>query len=145
MATNEAPPYLHADPELGPWRQVDWRYALGLFTTALFLLGAVTLFRLLLPNHSFWANVTAFAVTIGWRFGVDKLGFFPWTFRSRERHSSFSLPQASIEGFAFFVFMLVVLTFQKLNVSSVEIILAAVGGLVVGMYSGWYSPAKPIS
>lgn len=145
MVPNETARFLQAGPELGHWRQVDWRYALGLFTTALVLLGAATLFHLLLPDRPFWANVTALAVTFIWRFGVHKLGFFPWTFGSRERHSSFSLPQAAIEGFAFFVFMLAILAFQRLHVSSFHLILAAISGLVVGTYSGWYSSEKAIS
>jgi hypothetical protein len=144
MATNETTHSQHGDPELGPWRQIDWRYALGLFTTALFLLGAITLFQLFLPNHPFWAQIIALAVTFVWRLGVHRVGFFPWTFRSRERDSSFSLPQACIEGCAFFVFMLVVLTLHRQNVSPSDIILAATGGLAVGAYSGWYSLAKPI-
>jgi hypothetical protein len=145
MTTAGTTQFLHADPELGPRRQVEWRYALGLFTTALLLLGARTLFHLLFPNHPFWANVSALAITSVWRFGVHKVGTFLWVFRSRERHSSFSLPQAFIEGFAFFVFMLVVIAFPRLNLSSTGLILSAIGALVVGTYSGWCSPARPIS
>src|SRR5467141_3262886 len=105
MTTAGTTQFLHADPELGPRRQVEWRYALGLFTTALVFLGAVTIFHLFLPNHPIWINASALAVTFTWRFGVHKMGLFPWAFGGRERHSSFSFPQAAVEGFAYFVFM----------------------------------------
>lgn len=143
MATNASSHSLRWNPEDGPWREVDWRYALGMFTTALFLLGAATLFHLLLPNRRLWGNIAALAITFLWRFGAHKVGFFPWTFRIRERRLSFSPPQAVIEGFAIFVFLLVVLIFPRLTVSSTELILAAIGGLAIGIYSGWYSPPTP--
>src|ERR1700730_7780021 len=135
MPNNANPDSLHVNPGPGLWRELRWRYALGTFTTALFLLGAATLFRLLLPGRPSWANLSALAATFLWRLGVHKIGVFPWTFRSGEDRTSFSLPQALIDGFAFFVFMLVVLIFQSLKVSSSDLALAAIGGLVGGAYS----------
>jgi len=35
--------------------------------------------------------------------------------------------------------MLVLLTFQKLYVSSVDLIIATVCGIAIGTYSGWYT------
>jgi hypothetical protein len=142
MASDESLRSIQTGPELGSWRQVDWGYALGLFTAALVFQGAVTIFHLLLPNHPIWINVSAFAVFFIWRFGVHKMGFFPWAFGSRwgrERRSSFSFPQAVVQGFAYFVFMLVLVTFQKLYVSSVDLIIATVFGIATGTYSGWYT------
>jgi hypothetical protein len=56
-----------------------------------------------------------------------------------------SLPQALMEGLAFFVFMVAVLTFPRWTLSSFDLSLAAIGGLAIGMFSGWYYPAKTIS
>jgi hypothetical protein len=141
MAPNGTP-HSGIDPEPRSWRQLEWERPLGLFTTALFLLVATTVFHWLLPSHPSWSSVAALAATLLWRFGVHKLGFYSWTFPSRERHSSFSLPQALIEGFAFFIFMLAVFWFSKLELSRFELTLAAIGGLVLGTYSGWYYPTK---
>src|SRR6266481_3789092 len=89
--------------------RIEWRYALGLITTAFFLLGASVLFGVVIPTHLYIAKWIASMVTFGWLLGVRKLGLFPsgW---DRARGSSFSFLQALIEGFAFFVFMLAVMS-----------------------------------
>lgn len=144
MALNGTP-HSGIDPEPGPRQQLDWQYPLGLITTALFLFVATTVFHLLFPSRPSWSSMAALAATFVWRFGIHKLGLWQWTFRSRERHSTFSIPQALIEGFAFFIFMLAVFWFSKLELSRFELALAAIGGLVLGTYSGWFYPTKPTS
>ncbi len=124
--------------------RIEWRYALGLITTAFFLLGASVLFGVLLPTHLYIAKWIASMVTFGWLLGVRKLGLFPsgW---DRARGSSFSFLQALIEGFAFFVFMLAVMSLGSTRLSLFNYVLAAAGGVAVGLYSGTYAPPKLVS
>jgi hypothetical protein len=145
MVTNTSAQSLQSVPGSGPSRPVDWQYPLGLITTALFYQGAVTLSHSFLPSHRDWAWSVAIAFTFLWRFGVHKAGLFPWRFRHGERYSSYSSIQALAEGFAFFIFMLVLVTLQEHGVDSFGIILAAIAGLAYGAYAGWYSPPKSIS
>jgi hypothetical protein len=144
MATDETP-HSYTDPGFNPWRQVDWQYALGMFATALLLLGTVALFQWCLPNHTDGAAAAAIGVVFVSRMAAYKLGVLPWRSQKRVWHSIFSLPQALMEGLAFFVFMVAVLTFPRWTLSSFDLSLAAIGGLAIGMFSGWYYPAKTIS
>ncbi len=124
--------------------RIEWRYALGLITTAFLLLGASALFGVLLPEHLYIAKWIALVVTFGWLLGVRKLGLFPsgW---DRARGSSFSFLQALIEGFAFFVFMLAVRSLGSTRLSLFDYALAAAGGVAIGLYSGTYAPPKQVS
>jgi len=124
--------------------RIEWRYALSLITTAFFLLGASALFGVLLPKHLYIAKWIALVVTFGWLLGVRKLGLFP-SGGDRARGSSFSFLQALIEGFAFFVFMLVVMSFGGTGLSLFPFALAAAGGVAHGLYSGTYAPPKQVS
>ena len=123
------------------WSRVEWRYAIGLFTTAFFLCGAVTLFSLLLPSHAALAKSIAVVVVFIWRFVLDRLRIFPADW-SRARGSSFSLLQALIDGFAFFVFFLVIILTLITSFSLREIAFAAVASITYGLYSGSFSLPK---
>ena len=124
--------------------RIEWRYALSLFTTAFFLMGASALLSALLPKHLYIAKWIGLVVTVGWLLGVRKLGIFPsgW---GRARGSSFSFLQALIEGFAFFVFMLAVMNLGSTRPDWFDYALAAAGGVAIGLYSGSYAPPEVVS
>ena len=132
---------IHSSSDRGPWSRVEWRYPVGLFTTALFLRGAVTLLQLLLPNHLSTAECIAVAPVFAWRFGLHRLGVFPWDW-SRARGSSFALLQAAMDAAAFFVFMVVLISLVETPLPR-EIEIAAVLALFYGLYGGSFAHPRP--
>jgi hypothetical protein len=128
---------VHGAPSSGPWSRVEWRFPLGLFTTALFLRGAVTLLDLLLPHHRLAAEFIAVVLVFAWRAGLHQLGVFPWDW-DRARGLSFSFLQAILDACALFVFMVAVFSLGK-SVLPREIQIAAVFALFYGLYSGSFA------
>ena len=126
--------------------QTEWKYALTLITAAFFVLGASELFRTLLPGHPFAGKWIALVVTFVRVFCVRQLDLLPSRWVNAKR-TSFSFLSALIGGSAFFVFMLAVLSFANSNLSLFEFALAAAGGAVIGLYSGFFrrtpSPVPP--
>ncbi len=132
---------VHSAPKAGLWSRVEWRFPLGLFTTALFLTGAVTLLDLFLPHRTFTAKCVAVALVFAWRIGLHELGIFPWDW-DRARGTTFSLLQAVLDAAAFFVFLIAVVSLGK-SIAPREMEIAAVLALLYGLYSGSF--ARPRS
>ena len=79
----------------------DWQAPFGLVTTALVLAGATSVLRLVFTGSLKWAEAVAFIFLFCWCYWANKFGLFP---RRRSRYKFPSLPQALLNGFAWFVF-----------------------------------------
>jgi hypothetical protein len=125
--------------ELGSSRLIDWRRFMNVVSCALCLVGALAVFRFLLPSHRYWSCAAAFGAFSLWRFGMHRTGKFPWNSRAGLAISILSWPQAVAEAFVFLIFVLAIVASEEIIMGSHSWGITGIAGLVYWIPEGWIS------
>jgi hypothetical protein len=132
MQTDSNPDRTSSSSDTNGVAELDWNYPLEMITTALVVMG-VSAFLRALPIADEYAYLLTIVVVFAWRYGVHRAGILRWRWRSSLNYSFFSFRQALLNGIAFFVFMLVVLTCTGNKPTLFTAAIAALGGLLLGL------------
>jgi hypothetical protein len=132
MQTDSNPDRTSNSSDTNGAAELDWNYPLEMITTALVVMG-VSAFLRALPIPDEYAYLLTIVVVFAWRYGVHRAGILRWRWRSSLNYSFFSFRQALLNGMAFFVFMLVVLTWTGNKPTLFTAAIAALGGLLLGL------------
>jgi hypothetical protein len=133
MQTDSNPGRISNAPQASGVARLDWNYPLEMITTALVLLGASAFFRRL-PIPDEYAYLLTFIVLFAWRYGVHRAGIIRWRGRGSVSYSFFSLKQALLNGIAFSLLMIAILTFAGSRPTLSSAALAAFGGFVFAVF-----------
>ena len=125
-------------------RTLDWRYPFWTLTMALVFAGAISVLRMVFAGPLKWAETFGLIAIFCWRYWAYATGLFPSRFNSY-RFRLPSLPQALLNGFAWFVFYLVLLTWTGNLPTSFTWKLAALGALACALLSGGRSGSSSTS
>src|SRR4029077_5061747 len=117
--------------QVNPSEKIDWNYPLGLVTMSFMWMGVFAFFRLL-PLSPVDAGLFTFAFMMAWRYVVHRAGIFPWRWRGA---LGSGLLQGVLNGLAFFVFGMALLSLPGDRPISSVAVVAAIGGLIVGLLS----------